>query len=305
MILFQELGQCEGIVLGAGKGNCPIGDLGDLLGLGLNAKGTVLATTAGGYTETVFRNLITTGKKHQLLNIDSFEDATPENERYTSPQGFMKSVREGKPMYNINFRNGYCFDKALQSMKGQDRFDVELYFSTGVLFATNSAGTQLKGFNLGMFDANVFKFLSGTDTEFSRISLQFKDASEFTDKWVFIPYSVLGFNPLEIDDVIQTNVAFDSAPANTDTTIEVTLTDSCNNSISYASLFDQVGDWEVLVNGASVVISTVTVSASNVVTLTIPALATADVVKVSLNGIVADTEMKYYKSNVATATVTA
>lgn len=305
MILFQELGQCEGVVLGAGKGTCPIGDLGDLLGLGLNTKGTVLATTAGGYTETVFRDLITTGKKHQLLNIDSFEDATPENERYTSPQGFMKSVREGKPMYNINFRNGYCFDKALQSMKGQDRWDVELYFSTGVLFASNSAGTQLKGFNLGMFDANVFKFLSGTDTEFSRISLQFKDASEFTDKWVFIPYSVLGFNPLEIDDVIQTNVVFDSVPADADTNVDVTLTDSCNNSISYASLFDTVGNWEVLVNGSSVTISTVSVSNENVVTLTIPTLAENDVVKVSLKGIVADTEMKYYKSNVATTKVLA
>jgi len=305
MILFQELGQCEGVVLGAGRGTCPIGDLGDLLGLGINAKGTVLATTAGGYTETVFRNLITTGKKHQLLNIDSFEDATPENERYTSPQGFMKSVREGKPMYNINFRNGYCFDKALQSMKGQDRWDVELYFSTGVLFASNSAGTQLKGFNLGMFDANVFKFLSGTDTEFSRISLQFKDASEFTDKWVFIPYSVLGYNPLEIDDVIQTNVVIYANPVNSDTDLSLYLKDSCNNSISYASLFDQVGDWKVLVNGVSVTISAVSVDSNGNITLTIPALATADIVKVSLNGIVADTEMKYYKSNVATATVTA
>jgi hypothetical protein len=304
MILFQELGQCEGVVLGAGRGTCPIGDLGDLLGLGLNAKGTILATTAGGYTESVFRDLITNGKKHQLLNIDSFEDATPENERYTSPQGFMKSVREGKPMYNINFRNGYCFDKALQSMKGQDRWDVELYFSTGVLFTTNSAGTQLKGFNLGMFDANVFKFLSGTDTEFSRISLQFKDASEFTDKWVFIPYTVLGYNPLEIDDVIQANVVFNGQPVNADTDLSITLTDACNNSISYASLFDQVADWKVLVNGTSVTISTVSVSSNNEITLTItPALATSDVVKVSLNDIVSDTEMKYYKSNVATATV--
>jgi len=305
MILFQELGQCEGVVLGAGRGTCPIGDLGDLLGLGLNAKGTILATTAGGYTETVFRNLITTGKKHQLLNIDSFEDATPENERYTSPQGFMKSVREGKPMYNINFRNGYCFDKALQSMKGQDRWDVELYFSTGVLFATNSAGTQLKGFNLGMFDANVFKFLSGTDTEFSRISLQFKDASEFTEKWVFIPYEVLGYNPLEIDDVIQTNVVLNSNLEDSETVVDVTLTDSCNNSISYASLFDQVGDWSVLVDGESVTISAVSISIDNVVSLTIPALGTSQIVKVSLNGIVEDAEMKYYKSNTVTTTVVA
>jgi hypothetical protein len=155
-----------------------------------------------------------------------------------------------------------------------------------------------------MFDANVFKFLSGTDTEFSRISLQFKDASEFTDKWVFIPYSVLGYNPLEIDDVIQTNVVVKTAPVNDESEITVTLVDSCNNSISYASLFDAIGDWKVLVNGASVAIGSVSlVDSTDVLIAITTTFATGQDVKVSLNGIVADTEMKYYKSNVATATV--
>lgn len=303
MINFQFLGACEGVVYGAGKGTCPIGNLGDLQGFGAQAKGTILSETENGYTETVFRQLITDGKLHQLLGIDSFEDATPENERYTSPQGFMKTVREGKPMYNINYRNGYCFDKALQSLKGQDRWDVQLYFTEGVLVCTNSAGTKLKGFDLGMFDANVFKFLTGTDTEFSRISLQFKNAKEFTDNWVYIPYSALGFNPLEIDDVIETRVSA-TAPADTDTSIDVTLVDGCNNSISYASLFDDAADWLVTVNGTAVTVSAVAIS-GDVATLTVPALAANDIVVVSLNGIVADAELKYYKSNTSTSTVTA
>jgi len=74
MALFQQLGQCEGVVIGAGVGACPIGDLGDLVGFGLNDKGLTLSTTANGYTEQVFRDLITAGNLHQLLNIDSFED---------------------------------------------------------------------------------------------------------------------------------------------------------------------------------------------------------------------------------------
>lgn len=302
MINFQTLGQCEGVVYGAGIGSCPIGDLGDLLGTGFNNKGLTLATDAGGYTETVFRGLITDGKLHQLLNLDSFEDATPENERYTSPQGFMKSVREGKPMYNINYRNGYCFDKAIQSLKGQNRWDAQLYFSNGVLLCTDSTGTKLKGFDLGMFDANVFKFLSGTDTEFSRIALQFRNAKEFTDYWVYIPYDALGFNPTEIDDVIETRVSIQTPVGNLDTNVDVTLVDGCNQSISYASLFDAVGDWKVLVDGVSATISSATL-AGEVITLDIPAVATGEVVEVSLNGVVADSELKYYKSNTATATV--
>lgn len=300
MELFQQLGQCEGVVIGTGVGTCPIGDLGDFLGVGLNDKGTTLSTTATGYTETVFRGLITDAKLHQLLNVDAFEDATPENERYTSPQGFMKSVREGKPMYNVNFRNGYCFDRGLQSLKGQNRWDAQLYFSNGILLTTNSQGTKLKGFDLGMLDANVFKFLSGTDTEFSRISMQFKNAKEFTDTWVFIPYTTLGFNPTEIDDVIETKVVFSAVPAASDVQIEITLSDNCNNSISYASLFDAVGDWVVKVNGVVKTINTAVLTGETLSLTFTGALVAADVVTVSLNGVVADTELKYYKSNTAT-----
>lgn len=305
MELFQQLGQCEGVVIGTGVGTCPIGDLGDFLGTGLNTKGTTLSTTATGYTETVFRGLITDGKLHQLLNVDSFEDATPENERYTSPQGFMKSVREGKPMYNINFRNGYCFDRGLQSLKGQNRWDAQLYFSNGILLTTNSQGTKLKGFDLGMLDANTFKFLTGTDTEFSRISMQFKNAKEFTDTWVFIPYTTLGFNPTEIDDVIETKVVFAVAPTASDLSVTVQLVDNCNNSISYASLFDATADWLVKVNGVAKTITTAALTGENLELTFTGALLISDVVTVSLNGIVEDAELKYYKSNTATTTTEA
>lgn len=303
MELFQQLGQCEGVVIGTGVGTCPIGDLGDLLGVGLNEKGTTLSTTATGYTEAIFRGLITDAKLHQLLNIDAFEDATPENERYTSPQGFMKSVREGKPMYNVNFRNGYCFDKGLQSLKGQNRWDAQLYFSNGILLTTNSQGTKLKGFDLGMLDANPFKFLSGTDTEFSRIAMQFKNAKEFTDYWVFIPYTTLGFNPTEIDDVIETKVAFSETPVAAGLSVTVKLVDNCNNSISYASLFDAVGNWVVKVNGVVKTITTAVLTGEDLELTFTGALASNDVVTVSLDGIVADAELKYYKSNTITATV--
>jgi len=305
MVLFQQLGQCEGVVIGTGVGTCPIGDLSDFLGVGLNDKGTTLATTANGYTETVFRGLITDGKLHQLLNVDAFEDATPENERYTSPQGFMKSVREGKPMYNVNFRNGYCFDRGLQSLKGQGRWDAQLYFSNGILLTTNSQGTKLKGFDLGMLDANVFKFLSATETEYSRIAMQFKNAKEFTDTWVFIPYTILGFNPTEIDDVIETKVSLVAPIADSVTEIVVNLVDNCNNSISYASLFDSVGDWELKVNGVARAISTVVLSGENISLNFVTSTNTGEVITISLKGIVADTELKYYKSNVLTSVVTA
>ena len=60
--------------------------------------------------------------------------------------------------------------------------------------------------------------------------------------------------------------------------------------------------WEGDIELDDVVISAVVI-AGDVIALDIPAVATDDVVLVSLNGIVADTEMKYYKSNTATIIV--
>lgn len=302
MIKINAFGQCSEDILGTGIGECPITDLGDLQGLGLLKKGTTLSIATDSFYETSFRSLITGGKLHQVINSYAFEDTTPESERSTSSVGLMESVRAGKPMYNFTFKKGLGFHKAVYSLKGQNRWDAMFYFTKGILMAYNTSKNSLKGFNAGMLDVDSYKFKVGAETEFSKATLQLVSAEEFNTRWVFFPYEEIGFNALEIDGVVQSEVAFDSVPVNLDTSIDVTLVDGYNSSISYAPLFDAVGDWSVLVNGASVTISAVSIT-GNVATLEIPTLATADVVEVSLNGIVADTELKYYKSNTATATV--
>lgn len=304
MIKINAFGQCSEDILGTGIGECPITDLGDLQGLGLLKKGTTLSIATDSFDETAFRALITDGKLHQVINSYAFEDTTPESERSTSSVGLMESVRAGKPMYNFTFKKGLGFHKAVYSLKGQNRWDAMFYFTKGILMAYNTSKTALKGFNAGMLDVDSYKFKVGAETEFSKATLQLVSAEEFNTRWVFFPYEEIGFNALEIDGVIQSEVAFNSAPANLDTTLEVNLVDGYNSSISYASLFDAVGNWKVLVDGASVTISAVSIT-GNVATLTIPALATNDVVEVYLNGIVADDELKYYKSNSAKVKVVA
>ena len=304
MIKINAFGQCSEDILGTGIGECPITDLGDLQGLGLLKKGTTLSIATDSFDETAFRALITDGKLHQVINSYAFEDTTPESERSTSSVGLMESVRAGKPMYNFTFKKGLGFHKAVYSLKGQNRWDAMFYFTKGILMAYNTSKTSLKGFNAGMLDVDSYKFKVGAETEFSKATLQLVSAEEFNTRWVFFPYEEIGFNALEIDGVIQAEVAFDSVPQDGTTSVNVTLVDGYNSSISYASLFDTVGDWKVLVAGVNATISAVSITA-NVATLTIPALGFAEVVEVSLNGIVADTELKYYKSNTATATVIA
>jgi len=302
MIKINAFGQCSEDILGTGIGECPITDLGDLQGLGLLKKGTTLSIATDSFDETAFRALITDGKLHQVINSYAFEDTTPESERSTSSVGLMESVRAGKPMYNFTFKKGLGFHKAVYSLKGQNRWDAMFYFTKGILMAYNTSKTALKGFNAGMLDVDSYKFKVGAETEFSKATLQLVSAEEFNTRWVFFPYEEIGFNALEIDGVIQAEVAFDS-PQSAGDPVSVTLVDGYNSSISYASLFDAIGDWSVKINGESATISAVSVTGEVLEIVTSPIIASTDILEVSLNGIVADTELKYYKSNTATATV--
>jgi len=296
MIKLNAFGQCSEDIIGTGIGECPFTSYGDLVGLGLLKKGTKLDVVTDSFDETAFRTLITTGKLHQVINSYAFEDTTPESEKSTSSTGLMESVRAGKPMYNFTFKKGAGFHKAVYSLKGQNRWDAMLYFTEGILVAHNVAKTEIKGFSGGMFDVDSYKFTVGAETEFSKASLQLTSAEEFNTRFTFFPYSELGFNALEIDGVVQTEVFNLVELSNADTEVLVSIKDANNTSISYASLFDAVGDWEVKNSGVPIVISAVVVSGDNV-SLTIPAVSTGNVISISLNGIVADDEMKYYKSN--------
>lgn len=302
MINIFEYGKCAEDILGTGQGDCPITDFGDLKGEGLLRKGTKLNLATDTLTEATFRALITEGKLNQLINSYSFEDTTPENETSTSSDGLTQPIRDGKPMYAFTYKKGMAYNTALHSLKGNGRWDAIFYFTKGMLLALDTAKANLKGFNGGMFDVDSYKFTQGTETEFAKAKLQLTDAKEFNTRWVFFTWDELGFNALEIDGAIQSYVSFNASPI-AGSTITVKLVDFYNRSISYASLFDTAGSWSVTKNGVANVVTTVSV-ASDVVTLTLTtALVSTDVVTVALNGIVADDELRYYKSNVATETV--
>ena len=303
MINLNAFGVCTTNTPGTGAGQCPIDQLGDMLGIGLLNKGTTLDVVTDSLTENSFRTLITGGKLHQLLDREAFEQNTPENDLYTSPEGLITSIRAGKPQFGLTYSKGLCFHKALYELQGKNRWDAILYFDKGMLMAVNTANTKIKGFDAGSLIVGTYMFQQGTEIEKGKATIQFKSAEEFNTKWVYFPYEELGFSPLEIDGVIDTNLQFAEAPANSGTTVKVKVLDGCNTSINYTSLFDAVGDYSLKVNGVAKTITAVAV-ADGVATLTFTgALATGNKVEVSLNGVVSDAEMNYYKSAVLTKTV--
>ena len=303
MINLNAFGNCATDVAGTGTGQCPIDQLGDMVGMGALAKGTGLDTTTDTLNEATFRTLITSGKLHQLLDREAFEQNTPDNDLYTSPEGLITSIRAGKPQFALTYSKGLCFHKALYSLQGKNRWDVVLYFEKGMLMATNTANTKVKGFDAGSLIVGSYMFQQGTEIEKGKATIQFKSAEEFNTRWAYFSYDELGFSPLEIDGVIDTALSFSEAPANAGTTVKVKVLDGCNTSINYTSLFDAVGDYLLKVNGVTKTITAVAI-ADGVATLTFTgALATGNKVEVSLNGVIPDVELNYYKSSILTKTI--
>jgi hypothetical protein len=303
MINLNAFGNCATDVAGTGTGQCPIDQLGDMLGVALLNKGTALDVATDSLTEAAFRDLITTGKLHQLLDREAFEQNTPDNDLYTSPEGLITSIRAGKPQFALTYSKGLCFHKALYGLQGKNRWDAILYFDKGMLMATNAGNTKVKGFDAGSLIVGTYMFQQGTEIEKGNATIQFKSAEEFNTKWVYFSYDELGFSPLEIDGVIDTQLQFTEAPANAGTTVKVKVLDGCNTSINYTSLFDAVGDYLLKVNGVTKTITAVAISDGvATLTFTVP-LATGNKIEVSLNGVVEDAELNYYKSAVLTKTI--
>lgn len=299
-MINQDLGSCVADLIASGVGKCPIGDMGDVEGYGLLPLGEKIGTSIASLTETAFRGLQSSGKLHQLLKVDDFQDTTPENERFTSPKGFMEVVRDAKVMHTVTFRNGKCFDRALQSLKGKDRWSVLIYYTKGVRLTTDSQKLNLKGFSTKMLDADVYKSKSGSEVEFSKMYLQYRDTNEFNELDIFIPYDVLGFNPLEIDDPIQTVVVMNNLVAGTNITLDIV--DNCNSAVSYAELLDTVGLWAFTKNGADLTASAVA-QVGGKLSFTVGAIASDDVITASLDGIQLDDNGVAYTSIKDTKTV--
>lgn len=250
MAQLNDFGDCASDILGTGTTTCDILSYGDYLGKGLLEKGLNFPITNGAnpITESVFDGLIQDRKLHQLINRMAFTQDTPENEVYTDPEGFESSIRDGKPKLTTMYNRGGEFHKALYSLRGDNKWDAFLYFTEGMLLATNVAKTALKGFNGGRFDVSTLRFLAGTDPQQGSAIMQFRSPAEFGRYFQFIPWDKLGFDASQKDGVVDASVTFGAsgAPTATDTTFSLKVTPASNaGSPSFAAAYDDVLNWAI------------------------------------------------------------
>ena len=298
-IELNNLGDCITETKGTGIRACDLASFGDAKGLALLKKGITKPITNGEVDFDLASYTLDVKKLNifPLIGIYDFGQETPENEVNTSSTGVMTEIRAGKPQFSFMFDKGGCFHKALYDKRGKSRWDVAIVFESGILMATNSKGDLLKGFDAGMLSVDTFKLVQGTDPQMSTAKVQFLDAEEFNERFVFIPFTTSG-DLDSVTGVVETAIKLDALAGST---IEASITSGCNTGDSILDL-DDVSNFVLL--GTQATATTITAVSYNAntnkyaFTLDNPLVA-ADTAQIQLNDgtykVVEDTVGNLYK----------
>lgn len=283
-------------VLGTGLAGCKF-DINRVTAIGLLTKGYKFTQDPD---KDYLRALQQSGDLIMLQDIVSFTDATADDNIVTRDGSGIKVV-VGKNPYEktATFDNGIQFNRALNALSGYNSYDIILFDEKGSMIVTATKDGTPKGFTLGMFENGKYGFANGTDSNSQTVMFQMIKRAEFDDNIGYYTTNDLDFYPDELTGVNEVLVTVDPIVAGTSIVVSAYLLDKTHPVEGL--LF---GDFSVTKGGAANNPTAATYnSTTKKYTLTLPALVSADVVTVSLNGIILTTLDVLYKSNVATAIV--
>lgn len=286
-------------VLGTGLAGCRQ-DRKRVVALGLVEKGFVFAAEI---TKAYMRSLQEDGTLIMLQGVVSFEDNTADDNIITRAGSGIKVVAGKNPYeHTVTFDNGINFHKALTSLSGYGNYDLILFDVEGAIFLTVNKVGAPKGFTLGMFENGKYMGANGTDASSQTILLQLIDRAEIDERMSWINASELDFSPSELTGVNEVLVSVDPiVTASTTIVVSAFLLDKTHPVEGLL-----VPDFAVTRNGALLTPSAIAYnSTTKKYTLTVTANTTADIVEVSLDGIILTLADVLYKSNTATVVVTA
>lgn len=256
--------------------------------------------------------ITTLQKEKKLIILKGVVELTvnkEENPTETDELGIIRVLRDGKYSFSAKFMQGFEYVKALYTLNSFGAFDCSIVDNEGNILGTESKNGSLRGFTLGMLNSNGVVLANNTATISQGLSFQFLYTDEIEYKNVFISKTELnGYRPQEQDGVHQVEISI-TTPANLATTI-VFDAKLKNGKVGLSGLI--LDNLLVTENGAEITPSAIAESATVVgrYTLTVPALATNDVVNISLYDNSSNTSAIYiegvvFQSNTVSATVIA
>ena len=162
---------------------------------------------------TYVESLQVDGNLLVLKGVRTFTDNTPDDSVEELEDGTKQLARLGLYEFAVQFINGLFYHAALHSLSGFGDYDALFIDRDGSILGTMAASGNLKGFTLGMVQADKFKFATDTEGQKEGFMFQLLERPEFDNDYVYIDGASLDFNPNRIDGINEVYVEFDGVPA--------------------------------------------------------------------------------------------
>lgn len=255
--------------------------------------------------EAYIKSLQVAGNLSILEGISDFPENGTDPLIETLPDNTEISAGDAKYKFSPVFgTSDMYFNKLLGSLEGQGNNRFFFLDTAGNILGTaGSDSTKVRGFLTSRTARGKYTAQSSGVGQKAMLDIQLANTDEYEDNWAMFFNENLPFDPRLIEPVVQAELSFSAVPSDTDTTITVNAKLARGLS-SYITGADSTDNYEVQVNGTATTVSNV-VEASNVYTLTIPAVATDDIVTVSFNGVIEISGDGLYRSYTETTTVVA
>ena len=303
---MYKVNNCGGSTANTGKLGC-LQVFGTPLSVILTKKGYVIPKETD-FTLAFLQTEVQNGNLIPLIEASSFEDMSSEDTFSTNAAGVERLNLQGLPKYKFMFEEGHEFYRQLSKLTSFKSKGAILIDDSGRwLFGVNADGDYI-GLTIGQINAEIRKTkVQGGDAESKSVTMQFLDRLQWDLNYGIIERDLVGFTPSDVPTVNGVNIAFSAVPADADTTIEVEVLLSSDNSSVVEGLL--VDDFLVQVNGSTVTPSLLAEATPGNYTLTLAALATSDVVTVDLisgnYSIIVSEDVLYRADILGSATVSA
>ena len=241
--------------------------------------------------ETYVQSLQTAGNLIILKGIKTFTDNSSEDIIETLEDGTKQVATLGLYEFAIQFINGLAFHAALHSLNSFGSYDAIFVDRDGNMLGTKASDGSLKGFSVGMIQANKLGWSTDTTGQKEGIMFQLTNRSEVDTNYIYIQQTQLGtYYPQNQDGINEVVLTYDAVPAALATTIVVKAVNKANGQAWTGGL---TADF-VLTREGSVLSQTVS-EASGVYTFTVTANTAGDVVTAKINGVITK-DVDLYKS---------
>ena len=255
------------------------------------------------FNEDYIKSFQLASELNVLNRIETVTEEGTDPNIFTSPRGI--EIETVPPIYKFKaiWLQDLWLNAQLESLEGNYHKRVIFVDSAGnILMTSGTDENKARGFLVSSIykDRNIFQSPGVAPQQ--GLNIQLDNSKELdTTQYKIIAADNLDFDPSRVEPIVQAYIAFTAIPTNAGTTIEFDVFLDRGRKTKVTGLTTS-GDFKVLINGTQEADSVAT-DTSGSYSMTTTALATDEVVKVSINGVKEVVGDALYVSNTASVTV--